>query len=350
MSVPVVTALIDTYNYGHFIEEAVESVLSQGFPMEQVEILVVDDGSTDDTPERMKKYGSRIKYFRKPNGGQASALNLGFQVARGDIVALLDGDDWWLPKKLQSILSAFSSGPNVCLVYHQLEEFEIRTGKRRLAEFRDISGVVSAEIPKILTFTASPTSGLAFRRMAVAPLFPIPEAIRTQADGYLAALATFLGPAISIPQVLGIYRIHGSNLYFRDSKGRDLERQTKRTSDLRAVVGGMESWFAQRKLDRRKPEVRAVLSRWHLFLEQEEFKLQAPGRIRLFCHLVRAYITFKCLMTWKIKCVNQLNFLGALLFGYKDFDLLDRGRKSLTRLARRLVDRSSGNEERRSAI
>ena len=74
MSGPSVTVLIDTYNYGQYIEEAVESVLTQEFPREQREILVVDDGSTDDTAERLKKYSDDIRYVRKPNGGQASAL------------------------------------------------------------------------------------------------------------------------------------------------------------------------------------------------------------------------------------------------------------------------------------
>jgi glycosyltransferase involved in cell wall biosynthesis len=77
-------------NYGHFTEEAIDSVLAQDFPAEQVEIIVVDDGSTDDTGERVKKYGSRIRYFYKANGGQAAALNSGFANARGEIVALLD--------------------------------------------------------------------------------------------------------------------------------------------------------------------------------------------------------------------------------------------------------------------
>src|SRR5713226_5361501 len=98
---PVVTALINAYNYGQFIEEAIESVLTQHFPSDEMEILVVDDGSTDDTFERVKKYGERVRYLHKQNGGQASALNCGFAEARGEIVAELDADDVWRPEKLR---------------------------------------------------------------------------------------------------------------------------------------------------------------------------------------------------------------------------------------------------------
>ncbi len=69
MKAPFFTVLIDTYNYGEFIEEAVSSVLAQEFPPEEREILVVDDGSTDDTRQRLQKYKGEILYLRKPNGG-----------------------------------------------------------------------------------------------------------------------------------------------------------------------------------------------------------------------------------------------------------------------------------------
>jgi glycosyltransferase involved in cell wall biosynthesis len=82
MKAPFFTVLIDTYNYGEFIEEAVASALGQDFPIEEREILVVDDGSTDNTQERLQKFGEAIWYFKKPNGGQASAFNFGFEQAR----------------------------------------------------------------------------------------------------------------------------------------------------------------------------------------------------------------------------------------------------------------------------
>ncbi len=103
MKAPFFTVVIDTYNYGQYVEEAVSSVLTQEFPAEEREILVVDDGSTDDTQERLRKFGDAIRYLRKTNGGQASAFNFGFEQARGEIIALLDADDVWLPGKLQSV-------------------------------------------------------------------------------------------------------------------------------------------------------------------------------------------------------------------------------------------------------
>jgi glycosyltransferase involved in cell wall biosynthesis len=93
MTAPQITVLITTHNYGHFIEQAIESVLSQDFPLNQVETLIIDDGSTDDTQECIKKYEPRIRYVYKPNGGQASALNLGLAEAPANILAHA-GPEW----------------------------------------------------------------------------------------------------------------------------------------------------------------------------------------------------------------------------------------------------------------
>src|SRR5215469_11388216 len=101
-----VSVLIDTYNHEPYIERAITSVLEQDMPMDGVEILVVDDGSTDGTPEIARRFEPRVRYLRKPNGGQASAFNFGFAQLQGDIIALLDGDDWWEKEKLRLVLDA----------------------------------------------------------------------------------------------------------------------------------------------------------------------------------------------------------------------------------------------------
>src|SRR5712672_4829691 len=116
MSTPFVTALIDTYNHESFIEEAVASVLQQDFPASETEILVVDDGSTDRTPEIVRKFAPRVRLLRKPNGGQASAFNAGIPEAQGEVIAFLDGDDWWAPGKLTGVADVFARDAEVGLV------------------------------------------------------------------------------------------------------------------------------------------------------------------------------------------------------------------------------------------
>ncbi|MGH9429781.1 MAG: glycosyltransferase family 2 protein, partial [Terriglobia bacterium] len=168
----MITVLITTHNYGHFIEQAIDSVLSQDFSVDQVQILVVDDGSTDDTSERVKRYGSRIEYFHKPNGGQASALNFGIAKARGEIIALLDADDLFLPGKLARIAEAFRQDPALGMVYHRLREWHVRTDERRDWEFFPVSGDLHTEPDKFFLYAPQPTSCISFRRSSLSRLLP----------------------------------------------------------------------------------------------------------------------------------------------------------------------------------
>src|SRR5437899_11785569 len=116
MNKPLVSALIDTYNHERFIEKAITSVLDQGLPLSELEIMVVDDGSTDRTPSIIRKFAPQVKYLRKRNGGQASALNAALREVQGQVLAFLDGDDWWARGKLRSVLEAFDRNPGVGVV------------------------------------------------------------------------------------------------------------------------------------------------------------------------------------------------------------------------------------------
>src|SRR5579862_2861651 len=107
------SVLIDTYNHERYIEEALSSVLAQDFPAADREILVVDDGSTDRTPEIVAKFAPEVRLLRKPNGGQASAFNFAIPQCRGEIISTLDGDDWWVQGKLTAVENAFEALPSV---------------------------------------------------------------------------------------------------------------------------------------------------------------------------------------------------------------------------------------------
>lgn len=101
MSRPLVSAVIPTYNRRDDVVIAVGTVVAQTYPAEALEIVVVDDGGSDDTEAALRaRYGDRVRYLRKPNGGVSSARNAGMRAARGDYLALLDSDDEWLPTKI----------------------------------------------------------------------------------------------------------------------------------------------------------------------------------------------------------------------------------------------------------
>jgi glycosyltransferase involved in cell wall biosynthesis len=107
----LITALIDTFNHERYIERALVSVLEQGLSASELEIVVVDDGSTDNTPSIIQKFLPRIKYLRKANAGQASAFDAAFFEVQGETVSLLDGDDWWAKGKLAAVVDTLEQNP-----------------------------------------------------------------------------------------------------------------------------------------------------------------------------------------------------------------------------------------------
>src|ERR1700730_6920327 len=116
---PIVSVLVNTFNHELFIAKALSSVVEQDFfPAAETEIIVVDDGSTDLTPEIVRQFLPRIKFIRKQNGGQVSAVLEGLAHATGEIIAFLDGDDWWAPDKLSKVVDAFDRHPQVAAVGH----------------------------------------------------------------------------------------------------------------------------------------------------------------------------------------------------------------------------------------
>src|SRR5262249_47403702 len=151
------------------------------------------------------KYGQRLKYLFKPNGGQASAFNFGIPRAEGEIVALLDADDYWFPSKIQRVVEEFGRHPDAGLVYHSFREFRTETGEWKDSPFNVVSGKVPEEKKKILLYTACQTSGLTFRTCLLKKLLPLNEGLTIEADGLLAALIIFLAPVVAISEPLAVY-------------------------------------------------------------------------------------------------------------------------------------------------
>ncbi len=112
---PEVSVVIPTYNQPRYLRQAIDSALAQTY--RDFEVIVVDDGSTDDTPDVVASYGERIRGLRKPNGGTASALNAGIRVAQGRWIGYLGHDDMWEPAKLERQMAAIRAHPQAALIY-----------------------------------------------------------------------------------------------------------------------------------------------------------------------------------------------------------------------------------------
>jgi len=123
---PLVTVIIPTYNRDWILKEAIESVLSQDF--DDFELIVVDDGSTDNTESIIDEYAGDIIVLRQDNHGVSAARNAGIACASGPLIAFLDSDDVWLPQKLTSQVDFFKSNPDALIC--QTQELWIRKGKR----------------------------------------------------------------------------------------------------------------------------------------------------------------------------------------------------------------------------
>src|SRR5215468_3422546 len=102
---PFVSIVVTSYNYGRYLRAAIDSALGQTYPA--VEVIVVDDGSSDDSRDVISEYGDRVRVILKDNGGQASAFNAGFRACDGDIIVYLDSDDVLLPGAVASAVRHF---------------------------------------------------------------------------------------------------------------------------------------------------------------------------------------------------------------------------------------------------
>ncbi|HSY98540.1 MAG TPA: glycosyltransferase [Terriglobales bacterium] len=231
MEKPFVSVLIDTYNHERFIEKAIVSVLEQDFPVTDREILVVDDGSTDGTPEILRGYSSRVRVLRKSNGGQASAFNVGIPECRGEIIAFLDGDDWWAPGKLRRVAQLMVSDPSLGMVGHAIidsfnDSTERVTAPDVQKRFR-LDSVSSAEYFQVHRCYLG-TSRLTLRSSVARKILPVPEALAIEADEYLFTLAAALVDSLILTEPLTHYRIHGGNLFMAPGASPGGQRRKER--------------------------------------------------------------------------------------------------------------------------
>jgi glycosyltransferase involved in cell wall biosynthesis len=212
------SVLINNFNYGRYLRPCIDSVLSQAYP--DFEVVVVDDGSTDDSREILASYGEQILTVLKENGGQASSFNAGFAAASGDILFLLDADDAFLPGKLARMAELYDRNEiDWCFDRVTTEESDQPPAELQVTLFDKRDTLRKGGFPSLPV----PTSGLSFRRNLLSQILPMSVATDVVlSDNYIKFAAAYLGRGAIVETPLTFQRIHASNRYTGTSRAKTL--------------------------------------------------------------------------------------------------------------------------------
>jgi glycosyltransferase involved in cell wall biosynthesis len=209
--VSTISVIIPAYNYGRFVREAIDSALAQTYPA--LEVIVVDDGSTDDTAQILVGYGDRIRVIRQQNQGVAAARNAGIAAARGEYLAFLDSDDVWKPRKLEHDIVRFKADPDLGLVHCGTETVD-NTGRILFVSLDGMEGWVATDLLRLdHQVIAAPGSGTAVPKRVAEEIGLFDPALQPSDDWdfcYRVATRYRVG---FVPEVLVRYRLHGGGIH-----------------------------------------------------------------------------------------------------------------------------------------
>ncbi|AFY32693.1 glycosyltransferase family 2 protein [Calothrix sp. PCC 7507] len=217
-SKPLVSILINNYNYGHFLKAAIDSALEQTYS--HIEVIVVDDGSTDNSREVIASYGDRLIPILKENSGQASAFNVGFAASQGDIICFLDSDDVFIPEKVEHVVDIFAKFPDIGWCFHALKLIDFDQNETIKNNHQGISGrydltsyIKKGKLKGKVPFDGTATSGTCFQRSCLQSILPMPEQIKITSDDYIKYVAFGIRPGYILLEELALQRIHTSNAF-----------------------------------------------------------------------------------------------------------------------------------------
>ncbi|WP_395020403.1 glycosyltransferase family 2 protein [Dongia sp.] len=206
------SVIIANYNYAEFVGQAIESALAIDWP--DVEVIVVDDGSTDNSRSVIERFGDRIVAIFQPNAGQVAARNVGFARSRGDAVILLDSDDVLHPSIMRAAARVWHRGVSKVQFRMRIIDAGGRPNGSLFPQYT-AEATVPANVRRWALATGSyptpPCSGNLFSRACLAAIFPLDESCGKAPDTCCIAAAPFLGDVVTVDQPLVDYRVHGRN-------------------------------------------------------------------------------------------------------------------------------------------
>lgn len=205
---PLVSIVTPTYNQAAYLSATIESVLAQDYP--NLEYIVLDDGSTDNTPDVLKKYDGRIRHERQENMGQANTLNRGWSMASGSLIGYLSSDDLLEPNAFTKLVKALTARPDASVVYCDFTLIDAQ-GRR----FRTVNTEEFDEVRLCVDLVCQPGPGALFRREVFDRTGGWAGHLRQVPDFEFWLRASKFGPFVRVPEVLAHYRVHDGSASFR---------------------------------------------------------------------------------------------------------------------------------------
>jgi glycosyltransferase involved in cell wall biosynthesis len=210
-SLPKISALMGAYNYGRYIGEAIESAMLQDYPEELLELVIVDDGSTDDTAAivatYLERYPGRIRFIQQANAGATAATNRARAEATGDLIALLDADDVWTPDKTRKQVEVLQRRPELGMVFSQMRVIDSDGATLRHGYGHRQVGTTN-DFARVLWENVAVQSSL----LVEAELFDAIPAEIPYADWWVTMRAAQFKAIDYLREELVLYRWHGANL------------------------------------------------------------------------------------------------------------------------------------------
>jgi glycosyltransferase involved in cell wall biosynthesis len=305
-----VSIVINNYNYSEFIEDCIESVLAQTY--QNVEVIVVDDGSTDHSRRLLEKYQDRVRVILKEHGGETSGRNEGFRQSSGEIVSFLDSDDFLRPDTVKRVVAKWKPSYSklqfpLQVVNRQGESTGLLMPRCRLDE-----GRVDHLLLRTGRYITTPGSGNFYSRWLLEKIMPIPVAEWPQSvDSYAATFAGFYGEIGAIQEPLGFYRVHSCNMT-RSVAGdsidlSQIERLMGRGLRLRALI---EKIACDLQL---RPNPGIVTRHW-LYLKLELAQLRLVKDVPVWKLLSKAWqMMISALTSPELTLVRRAQLIGWTL-------------------------------------
>ena len=311
----LLSIVVINYNYQAFLRQAIDSALAQTYG--NVEVVVVDDGSTDDSHDIIASYGDRVRPVFRPNGGVTAACNTGWRHARGDAVLLLDADDAVRPDMATRVVAAFEASDAVKVQFLlQSVDAAMNPVGGTFPTYGFSPDNIRRDIKQWGYYLTPPQSGNAYRKDFLDAVMPVLEEgpYPLPTDGYLAGLAGLTGRVATLDEPLGYYRMHGSNM--------------SESGQIRTVAKIREMFmrdFVREEVQRQWADrfnwgpYRADLSRFHptvckqrliaYRLEPVGHPVEVDGRWKLMLAGIWGALRFPYL-TWHKRVLAALGFIG----------------------------------------